>query len=105
MERGVKWNNSACIILLLVVISILSACSADPSLELVSAEADIVNDKSKTDSTILQEGNKAGKEVVITSLYYTFSIRNSGNEKDWKHKKRKSLESQNRASWEIDNSF
>ena len=67
---------SLLITLLLVVISILTACSTDPSLELVRAEADIVNDKNKTGSTILQEGDKAGKEVVPTSLYYTFSIKN-----------------------------
>ena len=67
--------------ILLVILSILSACSTDPSLELLSAEADIVNDKSKTGSTILQEGDKAGKEVVPTSLYYTFSIKNKGNNK------------------------
>lgn len=66
---------------LFVVISIFSACSTNTRLELVSAEADIVNDKNETGSTILQEGENAGKEVVPTSLYYTFVIKNVGNKK------------------------
>ncbi|WP_139891626.1 hypothetical protein [Bacillus sp. D386] len=66
---------------LFVFISIFSACSTNTRLELVSAEAEIVNDKNKTGSTILQEGENAGKEVVPTALYYTFVIKNVGNKK------------------------
>ncbi len=40
-----------------------------------------MNDKSKTGSTILQEGENAGKEVVPTALYYTFVIKNVGYRK------------------------
>lgn len=39
------------------------------------------HDKNETGSTILQEGENAGKEVIPTSLYYTFVIKNVGNKK------------------------
>lgn len=63
------------------VIAVLSACLTKISLELIDTEVDIISDKNKVGSTILQEGEKKGKEVVPTSLYYTFSIKNEGNKK------------------------
>lgn len=66
---------------LISVIAILSACSSKTSLELTDKEVDIINDKDKTGSMILQQGEKAGKEVVPTALYYTFTIKNEGSKK------------------------
>ncbi|MGX2959655.1 hypothetical protein JNUCC23_10385 [Peribacillus sp. JNUCC 23] len=53
----------------LLIIAVLSACSSKTSLGLIDKEADIIKDKEKTGSTILQQGEKAGQEVVATSLY------------------------------------
>ena len=64
---------------LLAVIVILTACSSEPSLVLTDKKVDIVNDKAKTGSMILQHGENAGQEIVPTSLYYTFTIKNEGN--------------------------
>ncbi len=63
---------------LISVIAILTACSSEPSLVLTDKKVDIVKDKAKTGSMILQQGEKAGKEIVPTSLYYTFYIKNEG---------------------------
>lgn len=49
------------------VIVILSACSSKTSLELKDTKVEFINDKEKT---------AAGKEVVTTSLFYTFTIKN-----------------------------
>lgn len=66
---------------LISVIAILTACSSEPSLELINKKVDIINDKGKTGAMILQQGEKAGKEVVPTALYYTFTIKNEGSKK------------------------
>ena len=66
---------------LISVIAVLSACSTKTSLELIEPEVDIINDKERTGSMTLQQGEKAGQEVVPTSLYYTFTIKNEGNKK------------------------
>ena len=63
---------------LLSVLAILTACSSEPSLVLTDKKVDIVNDKAKTGSMTLQQGEDAGKEIVATSLYYTFHITNEG---------------------------
>lgn len=67
---------------LISVITVLSACSTKTSLELIETEVDIINDKSRTGSLALQHGKKEEQEVVATSLYYTFSIKNEGNKKN-----------------------
>lgn len=66
---------------LISVIAILTACSSEPSLELTNKKVEIINDKGKTGAMILQQGEKAGKEVVPTTLYYTFTIKNEGSKK------------------------
>ncbi|OCA92609.1 hypothetical protein [Pseudobacillus wudalianchiensis] len=66
---------------LISVIAILTACSSEPSLKLTNKKVDIINDKGKTGAMILQQGEKAGKEVVPTTLYYTFTIKNEGSKK------------------------
>lgn len=58
---------------------ILSACSSQPSLQLVNSNVSITNDKSKLGSIIITEGNKKGQELVPTALYYEFTIKNAGN--------------------------
>ena len=63
------------------VIAVISACSTKQSLELIDTEVDIINDKERTGSVIVQEDEKAEQEFVLTSLYYTFSIKNEGNKK------------------------
>ena len=63
------------------VIAILTACSSEPSLEITNKKVEIINDKDKTGGMILQQGENAGKEVVPTALYYTFTIKNEGSKK------------------------
>ncbi|MBF8984869.1 hypothetical protein IZY60_15110 [Lutibacter sp. B2] len=58
---------------------ILSACSSQPSLQLINSNVSIVNDKGKLGSIIITEGNKKGQELVPTALYYEFTIKNVGN--------------------------
>lgn len=65
----------------ILVIAVLYACSSKTSLDLTDKEAAIIKDKEKTGSMILQQGEQAGKTAVATSLYYTFSIKNKGNKK------------------------
>lgn len=66
---------------LLVVIGILSACSSEISIGITDKKVDITTDKDKTGSMILQQGEKSGKEVVPTTLSYTFTIKNEGRKK------------------------
>lgn len=64
---------------LITLFAILSGCSSKTSLELVNSSVDIVNEKSKTGSIIITEGDKKGQELVPTALYYEFTIKNAGN--------------------------
>ncbi|MGG0413358.1 hypothetical protein [Peribacillus simplex] len=57
----------------------LSACSSNPSLELVDANVDIVKDKSLVGSIGITEGERKGAELIPTALFYEFTIKNSGN--------------------------
>ncbi|CAH0219519.1 hypothetical protein SRABI96_02375 [Peribacillus sp. Bi96] len=66
---------------LLLFFALLTACSTKPSLELVSSRVDIVNDKSKVGAIGITEGDKKGQELVPTTLYYEFEIKNNGNKK------------------------
>ena len=61
------------------VIAILTTCSSEPSLELTNKKVEIIDDKERLGSMILQQGEKAGTEAEFTALYYTFSIKNAGN--------------------------
>ena len=82
LKNGGKQLKRFIVLLTLIsVIAILSACSSKTSLELTDKEVDIVNDKERLGSMILQIGEKAGQEVVPISLYYTFSIKNEGSKK------------------------
>lgn len=67
---------------LISVIAVLSACSTKSTLELIETKVDIINDKDITGSMTLQEGEKAGQEVVPTSLYYSFTIMNKRNKEN-----------------------
>lgn len=66
---------------LILLFTLLTACSSKPSLELVNSKVDIVNDKSKVGAIGITEGDKKGQEVVPTTLYYVFIIKNNGNQK------------------------
>lgn len=57
----------------------LSACSSQPSLELVDANVDIVKDKSLLGSIGITEGERKGEELIPTALYYEFTIKNTGH--------------------------
>ncbi|GAB3058400.1 hypothetical protein [Virgibacillus ainsalahensis] len=70
------WNL---FISLFFVLFFLSACSSDPSLELVDANVDIVKDKRLLGSIGITEGERKGDELVPTALYYKFTIKNTGN--------------------------
>jgi len=61
------------------LLTILSACSSHPSLKLMNSNVSIVNDKSKVGSIVIAEGNKNEQELVPTTLYYEFTIKNTGN--------------------------
>ncbi|MBM7692468.1 hypothetical protein JOC77_001898 [Peribacillus deserti] len=63
------------------LLTLLTACSSKPSLELVNTNVDIVNDKDKVGAIGITEGDKKGKELVPTALYYEFAIKNTGNKK------------------------
>ncbi|MBT2667387.1 hypothetical protein J7J00_18075 [Bacillus sp. ISL-4] len=64
---------------LFIVLYFLSACSSNPSIELVDANVDIVKDKSLLDSIGINEGERKGDELIPTALFYEFTIRNTGN--------------------------
>ncbi|AXI09223.1 hypothetical protein CUC15_09905 [Oceanobacillus zhaokaii] len=57
----------------------LSACSSQPSLELVDANVDIVKDKSLLWSIGITEGERKGEELIPTALFYEFTIKNTGH--------------------------
>ena len=61
--------------------TLLTACSSKPSVELVNASVDIVNDKDRVGAIGITEGDKKGQELVPTALYYEFTIKNIGNKK------------------------
>ena len=72
------------IIILLSFISLLTlltACSSKPSIELVNASVDIVNDIDRVGAIGITEGDKKGQELVPTALYYEFTIKNIGIKK------------------------
>ncbi|MEY8192116.1 hypothetical protein AB4X15_20975 [Peribacillus simplex] len=64
---------------LFIVLSFLSACSSNPSIELVDVDVDIVKDKSLLGSIGITEGERKGDELVPTALFYKFTIKNTGN--------------------------
>ncbi len=64
---------------LILVLSLLPACSSKPSLKLIDSTVSIVNDKSKTGSIGITIGDKKGQMIVPTALYYEFVIKNVGN--------------------------
>ncbi|MCM3677143.1 hypothetical protein M3699_25830 [Peribacillus simplex] len=64
---------------LFFVLFFLSACSSNPSLELVDANVDIVKDKSLLGSIGITEGERKGDELIPTALFYEFTIKNTGN--------------------------
>jgi hypothetical protein len=66
---------------LILLIAILSFCSSKPALELTNVSASIVNDKTKTGSINITQGDKKGKELVPTALYYEFTITNVGKKR------------------------
>lgn len=66
---------------LITICFILISCDNKASLSLVSTSVDIVNDKGKTGSIIITEGDKKGQELIPTALYYEFTIKNVGNKK------------------------
>lgn len=66
---------------LIIIVVVLSACSSKKAVELIDTKVDIINDKERIGSMILQTGEKEGQEVVATSLYYAFSIKNEGSKK------------------------
>jgi hypothetical protein len=63
------------------LLTLLTACSSKPSLELVNTNVDIINDKDKLGAIGITEGDKKGQELVPTALYYEFTIKNNGNKK------------------------
>ncbi|MGG2095240.1 hypothetical protein AB1283_22135 [Bacillus sp. S13(2024)] len=63
------------------LLTLLTACSSKPSLELVNAKVDIVTDKNKVGAIGITEGDKKGQELVPTALYYEFKIKNNGKQK------------------------
>ncbi|WP_419882013.1 hypothetical protein ACN6MY_21645 [Peribacillus sp. B-H-3] len=66
---------------LILLFTLLTACSSKSSLELVKSKVDIANDKSKVGAIGITEGDKKGQELVPTALYYEFEIKNNGNKK------------------------
>lgn len=65
------------LIVFISLLTFLTACSSKPSLELVNANVDIINDKRKLGSKIITEGDNKGQELVPTALYYEFTIKNT----------------------------
>ncbi|MBZ5751663.1 hypothetical protein [Metabacillus rhizolycopersici] len=63
------------------ILTLLTACSSKPSVELVNTSVDIINDKDKLGAIGITEGDKKGQELVPTALYYEFTIKNTGNKK------------------------
>ncbi len=64
---------------LFFVLFFLSACSSNPSLELVDAKVDIVKDKDLLGAIVITEGERKGDELIPTALFYEFTIKNTGN--------------------------
>ncbi|MCM3567701.1 hypothetical protein [Neobacillus mesonae] len=60
--------------------AILTSCSSTPSLELIKSKADIVTDKNIGGAIGITEGDMKGQELVPTTLYYEFTIKNTGNQ-------------------------
>ncbi|MUV37772.1 hypothetical protein JNUCC1_01578 [Lentibacillus sp. JNUCC-1] len=65
--------------ILLLVALFLSACSAEPSVELVDADVQIVKDKALLGSISITEGEREGEALIPTALYYEFTIENAGS--------------------------
>lgn len=80
-KGGKQLKRFIVLLISILVIAVLNACSSKTSLDLTDKEVSIIKDKEKTGSMTLQQGEQAGKEVVATSLYYTFSIKNKGSKK------------------------
>ena len=80
-KGGKQLKRFIVLLISILVIAVLNACSSKTSLDLTDKEVSIIKDKEKTGAMTLQQGKQAGKEVVATSLYYTFSIKNKGSKK------------------------
>lgn len=95
MKRG-KFKMKQVITLsgLILLFTLLTACSDKTSLELINSKVDIVSDKGKVGSIGITEGDKKGQELVPTALYYEFTIKNSGNKKIGDIEDKKALELQ-----------
>ena len=65
------------VISIFVALFFLSACSSQPSLELVDAKVDIVKNKGLLGSIGITEGERKGEELIPTALYYKFTIKNT----------------------------
>ncbi|WP_206457950.1 hypothetical protein [Anaerovorax sp. IOR16] len=70
-----------CIVLLLLILflAIFSHYYFEPSLELISSNVTILNDKEVVGSIGINVGEQKEREVVPTALYYEFKIKNVGN--------------------------
>lgn len=66
---------------LILLFTLLTACSSKSSLELVNSKVDLVHDKNKIGAIGITEGDKKGQELVPTALYYEFEIKNNGIKK------------------------
>jgi hypothetical protein len=81
LKGGFKMKRFIMLLGVILLFTLLTACSSKPSLELVNSNVDIVNDKSKVGAIGITEGDKKGQELVPTALYYEFEIKNNGNKK------------------------
>ena len=70
------------VLMLGLLAGLLSACTTPSSegVTLVKAKAELTNDKSEVGSIVLQEGERAGEEVVPTALMYTVLLQNTGKQ-------------------------
>ncbi|MBE6067851.1 MAG: hypothetical protein E7211_09190 [Clostridium lundense] len=76
----------------ILLFTLFSACSSQPSLQLINSNVSIVNDKSKLGSIVITAGDKKGQELVPTALYYEFTIKNAGNKSIGSMEKDKDLQ-------------
>jgi len=76
----------------ILIFTLLSACSAKPSVQLINSNVSITNDKGKLGSIVITEGDKKGQELVPTALYYEFTIKNTGNKSIGSMEKGKDLQ-------------
>lgn len=65
----------------ILLFNLFSGCSSKPALQLINSTVSITSDRDKVGAIGITGVDKKEKEIVLTSLYYEFTIKNTSNKR------------------------